>query len=216
MAFRTKTSNRWLIACVLVAGSLAAQPVAFPARLRHLHGGVKGTLTFSDTAMEFDERRWNYEEIQALVLSPTSITIRTYEDVRWRLGRDREFTFDGLPDTAAVKVYALLSARLDRRLVAEIKAPTDDPVWHGGAKLLHRLSGINGELSIDADRVVFVAACSSRTWRFRDIDNLSSAGPFELTLTSLDGEARFQLKQALPETRFNEIWRRIILETHHD
>jgi hypothetical protein len=57
--------------------------------------------------------------------------------------------------------------------------------------------------------VVFRSAGASRTWRYRDILGLTSESPFELTLASLDGETRFQLKQYLPEDRYDDLWRRI-------
>ncbi len=80
-------------------------------------------------------------------------------------------------------------------------------MWEAPAKLLHRTGGYNGTLKIAQDVVVFQSARGSRTWRLSDIDNFSSAGPFELTVTSLDAETRFQLKQPLPEDRYNDLWR---------
>jgi hypothetical protein len=54
--------------------------------------------------------------------------------------------------------------------------------------------------------------------RLRDIDNISTSGPFELTLTTFEravsnyGSRRdfhFQLKEPLEEHKYNELWTRI-------
>jgi hypothetical protein len=38
---------------------------------------------------------------------------------------------------------------------------------------------------------------------------VSATPPFELVFSTIEGEQRFALKQALPEDRYNQIWRRI-------
>jgi hypothetical protein len=66
-------------------------------------------------------------------------------------------------------------------------------------------------LEIGEDRIVFKTAQKddSRTWRLRDIENISSSGPFDLTITTLEKPYRFQLKQMLSEARYNELWRKL-------
>ena len=71
-----------------------------------------------------------------------------------------------------------------------------------------------------ADRVVFRTAAPgrSRTWRLRDIDTVSSSGPFDLTLTTFERaganyaarkDFHFQLKRPLAETEYNGLWRKV-------
>lgn len=189
--------------------ALAAQPFTFSVK--------RGTATFSEDGVRLERRgkearAWDYGNIQELRLSPTEIRIRTYDDVRWQLGRDREYEFDRLSKEDTGKLYRFLISRLDQRFVAEIAEPIGAPEWSMPAKLLHRTGGFNGELKIGADRIVFEGAGehSSRTWRITDIQNVSSAGPFELSLTSLGGETRFQLKRALPEDRYGGLWQRVM------
>ena len=59
---------------------------------------------------------------------------------------------------------------------------------------------------------------NSRTWRYQDIDNISTSDPYQLTLTTYElarthyGGRKgfnFQLKQPLDEKRFNLLWRRL-------
>jgi hypothetical protein len=237
MAFRIETATRGLIAFALIAGGVAAQPVTIAVRHKHLHGSASGTLTFTEAGLRFDEpgkheshsRSWDYKDIQQMDLSLTEIRVRTYEDVRWQLGRDLAYTFDRIAAGETAKLFPFLNSRLDQRFIARLPEAAAAPFWQASAKLLHRTRGVNGELKFGTDRIVFEGAGehASRTWRYTDVQNLSSSGPFDLSLSSLDGETRFQLKQALPEDRYNDLWHRIMeanglkvfqsqLESHHD
>ena len=169
----------------------------------------QGTITFSETGVRFKSLSYDYKDIQRLELSPTEIRLRTYEDVRWRLGRDREYVFNRIAPGETARLYTFLSARLDQRLIARLPEPVSAPMWAAPAKMLHRTGGSNGVLKIGADFIVFEGP-ASRTWRYADLINVSCSSPFELTLTSLDGETRFQLKQELPEDSYNKLWRRVM------
>jgi len=222
MEFRIKAAT-----CVLMfLPSLAAQPFTFAVK--------RGTVTFSESGVRVERhgkkgRAWDYGNIQELRLSPTEIRIRTYDDVRWQLGRDREYKFDRLSKGDTAKLYRFLISKLDRRFIAEIAELVVAPEWSMPAKMLHRTGGFNGELRLSADRLVFEASGehASRTWRITDIQNVSTAGSFKLSLTSLDGETRFQLKHPLPEDRYDALWQRVMeanglkifqssMEGHHD
>jgi hypothetical protein len=58
----------------------------------------------------------------------------------------------------------------------------------------------------------------SRAWRYSDIENVSSSGPFQLTITTYE-RARshygglkgfnFQLKEPLDRERYDALWRRL-------
>ena len=56
---------------------------------------------------------------------------------------------------------------------------------------------------------------ASRAERYSDIAGISSSGPFQLTVTTFEQarshygdrkEFNFQLKQPIPETRYNQLW----------
>lgn len=83
-----------------------------------------------------------------------------------------------------------------------------------------RTGGAEGVLRASAGALVFDTARKgrSRTWRYTDIDGVSTSGPFDLTVTTFERSRadygdrknfRFQLKQPLGEARYNELWRRI-------
>ncbi len=62
---------------------------------------------------------------------------------------------------------------------------------------------------------------ASRTWRYSDIDNIATSGPFELTLTTFERalghygsrkDFSSQLTKPLDERKYTELWRRL----HHE
>jgi hypothetical protein len=232
MAFRIETAIGILAA---IAALSPAADLEFKARHDHLRKGGDGTLAFSDEGLKWTEngkkaahsRVWKYGDIQRLELEPQRVRITTYDDIGWQFGRDRVYEFSRLPDAAAIRLYPLLAARMDQRFVAHMPGPETAPVYETGAKLIHGRSGANGTLTIGNDRIVFKGTRDSRTWRFSDLASVSSSSPFELTLNTIEGENRFQLKQRLPEEQYQDLWRRIAtvnsleiyrstLESHHE
>jgi hypothetical protein len=214
MAFRAKTAVG-LIA--LAAPALRAQE--FTMRHDHVRKSGAGILRFTSAGLGWTEevkhsehsRSWRWAQIQRLELSPVRVRVLTYDDVGWQLGRDREYQFEGLPKGAAAQLYPLLAGILDQRFAAQVADPVPAPLWETPAKLLLGRRGSNGTLKAAADRMVFDGGETgeSRTWRIRDIQQVASSGPFDLTLTTLQGENRLQLKQPLPEDRFNALWQTV-------
>jgi hypothetical protein len=196
-----------------------AQQGVWQVRHQHLRKGAMGTLRVTANSIEFDERDkknratahsrvWKFEDIRQLTLGTKTLRILTYEDQRWELGRDREFVFDQLPAAMVTDLYAAWRDRLDARFVAALADDRIQAEWQLPVKLLHGRSGSQGVLRFGADRIVYQSALAdeSRTWRIRDIGNVASSEPFDLTITAHEGDFRFQLKEALPEDRYNALW----------
>jgi hypothetical protein len=105
----------------------------------------------------------------------------------------------------------LLKDRLDQRFVAALHEPAGStPAWSFAVKLLGHKSA-EGMMTIDSTGAAFStpAKDASRTWRYRDIDNISSSGPFRLTITTFEQggrEFQFELKEAITEATYNAIW----------
>jgi len=87
-------------------------------------------------------------------------------------------------------------------------------------KHLLRFGGDEGTLLVGTAEIVYKSARKekSRTWRYEDIDNVSSSGPFQLTITTFErakmhyGSLKgfnFELKQRLEEARYNDLWLRL-------
>lgn len=164
--------------------------------------------------------RWEYQDIQELWLSPGKLVLVTYEDRKWRLGADQEYEFTLAPGRTFQQAYRRLKNQLDQRFVAALPDPEVQPVWEIPVKLLGRIPGSEGVLQVGPDRIVYKTEQKeqSRTWRYRDIENISTSGPFQLTVTTYERSPwhygnlkcfNFQLKQPLEETRYNFLWRRL-------
>jgi hypothetical protein len=213
---------------MILAAALGQEPLRYEVRHDHWRKSCTGTLEAGPDGLSYTETsgkkkehvwKWSYQDIQQLELAGTRLTVVTYEDNRWKLGADREQQFD-LRGGDFLAAYRLLKDKLDQRLVAAI---ADDPMnllWEVPVKLLGWTKGSEGVLKVGRERIVFETTKSlfSRTWRYEDIENLSSSGPFQLSLTTFErakshyGNLRgfnFQLKSRLPEDKYMELWRRL-------
>lgn len=209
---------------VILAGWIAASAAQFPMRHEHTRKGCDGVMTVDDSGVRFAGPKghswsWKYAEIQQLQLEPTRIRILSYEDRKWRLGADREFDFTGTPPYETL--LQIWRDVMDQRLVTVLPPLANvTDVFTIAAKHLKRISGSDGAL-VFADNSIAYATSSagdSRTWRYSDIDSISSSGPFQLTITTFErarahyGDRKgfnFQLKQPITEARYNEIWLQI-------
>ncbi len=194
-----------------VAGVAALSAAQFPVRHEHLRKGCAGSMTIDASGVSFAGSRghawkWPFQEIQQLKISPEAVTVLTYEDTKLKLAGSRRFVFTGA--VPAAELYPLLRDRMDQRLVAAI-AVDPGAAWSVPVKLLG--PGSQGAVAFGADSVVYstTAPGSSRTWRYTDIDSISSAGAFDLSVTTLEGTFHFQLKQPLAEGRYDELWMQV-------
>jgi hypothetical protein len=227
MAFRIKTRIGLMLAMTLAlaAGSLYGQ--TFAVRHQHLRHDGAGELKVTGEGISFAEagkhrehsRVWKYEQIQQLELSDVGLRILTYEDSPWA-GRDREYSFVGLPAGFAKTVYPQWRDKLDQRFIAALPDADVQPLIEFPAKLGGTFKGVEGTLRFGEDRIVFRTARpgESRTWRFSDIENIARAGVFDFSVATLEHhgawnagtrEFRFQLQKPMEEARFNELWRKL-------
>jgi hypothetical protein len=226
MEFRSKATIGALVAVVLAAVSAASaeQHFRYHARHEHLRKGRYGTLLIDGQGVSFEEAgrpkhawRWAYGDIQQLEMSPRTLRVLTYQDNRWEFGADREYRFDLAAGEDFTGAYAFLKDRLDQRFVAALPDPGVQAVWELPAKHLLRFGGSEGVLGFGRDRVVYTAdrKDDSRTWRYADIENVSSSGPYQLTITTFERALshygsfkgfNFELKRKLDEGRYNELW----------
>lgn len=244
MAFRVEKRAIACIGSLLLASQLFAQP-ALHYEVWHGHSriytmppsftkaGDAGTLTIDDAGVSFQKKyqagkapkhpvawQWQYTDIQQLTVSPRSLTVLTYKDNNWKLGADRQYRFDLVSGSGFENAYRLLKTRLDQRFVAAVADGPVTVLWETGVKHLVGWGGDEGVLQVGTDQIVYKSENrnASRTWRYQDIDNLSSASPFELTLTTFQRDKSdygsrkqftFRLKQRLEEARYNDLWLRV-------
>lgn len=225
--------GRRLIVLVALVPALASA-VEFEVRHDHIRKGCAGTLTIDERGVAYHQAAakrhphdwsWDYSNIQQFELSAKRIRVLTYSDNRWKLGVDREYTFTALDGSDFSSAYALLKDRLDQRFVAELADADVRPIWEISVKHLGRISGSEGLLIVGETRIVYQTGRKgdARTWRYGDIDNIGTSGPFNLTLTTFERarshygsrkDFNFQLKEPLDERKYNELWRRLNLRSN--
>ena len=228
MAFRSKAQTGAVLILGLSASSFAAEPLAFEVRHRHLRHGAVGTLRVADGRLTFEEggkhkthsRQWRFDDIQQLTLSPVAVRILTYEDSHLKFGHDREFVFDRLPEDLAAKLYPVFSRRLDQRFVAAVADNQVGALWEVPVKLVRLTGASQGAIVVGADHIIYRTESpeQSRTWRIKDIDMVSSSGPFDLTITTFElagsnyaghKDFHFALKRPLAEAEYDGLWQRV-------
>jgi len=203
---------------LILACALAAPAAQFPVRHRHWRGGCRGTLDVSANGVRFagpggHAWQWKLGQIRQLELAPDRIVVATYENGRLP-ATERSYEFDG--EVPAGELYALLRDRMDQRLVAGLAPPPGGAAWSLPVKHVGR-AGSLGTLELTAETIAYRTPSKdeSRTWRYADIASIGSSGPFELTVTTFErapaqyGGRRvfnFELRQPIPEERYNELW----------
>ena len=211
--------------CLILAGAAVASAAQFTMRHEHWQDHCNGVLTVDEKGVSFAGPKkhvwsWKYRDIQQLTLSPDEVLVVTYKGDKLLFGRDRSYRFTG--KAPAGELYALLKDRLDQRFVAALEQDASLPAWTFPVKHLGRTGGSEGTLIFDSNAVIYStpAKDGSRTWRYGDIDNISSSGPFQLTVTTFEREGagdrrafQFALKQRITEATYNAIWLQIQQKT---
>jgi hypothetical protein len=190
---------------LLVASTLSA----FPVTHKHLRGRCAGDLQIDTTGVSFTGStkhagHWKLEDVRQLELAPDHVFLLTYKGA-----------FDFRGDVPARQLYATLKDVMDQRLVMESAQPEGLPAIFS-VPVKHR-GGADGTLSFSGDAIVFAsdARDESRTWRYKDIDNIATSGPFQLTVTTFERalmhysdrrDFNFELKQPITDAKYNEIW----------
>lgn len=194
----------------------------------HLFGGCNGALILDergvryDTSHQKDARTWAYADIKEFQVSADRrLKLYTYEDrSNWRLGVDRVFELRWLDETiSGEQIYNFLTSHTRRPIRASL-VPAEIGIvgFDLPAKHLGIMKGNQGRLLFSAAMVVFKTdgEAASRTWRYDDLESISSAGPYDLTLTTYEQQRfhyasrrvyNFQLKEPLPRDVYDSLWR---------
>jgi hypothetical protein len=196
--------------CVILSSTAWAQQ--FPVHHEHLRKFCAGMLTVDEHGIRFSGPKghawsWPYGEIQQLTLRAGSNHILSYKgSSNWKLGKDVAYTFTGIfPIELLERQW---SAKLDQRFVAAVTVGQSRglPTLQLPVKQLGLTKGTQGTLTFAADAVVYDTPRAPRTWRYSDIQFISSAGPFQLTVTTLEKQFNFQLKRSITESTYNQLW----------
>lgn len=238
MEYRSQKVSCGVSLLVALLAIVPAGAAELTYEVRH-HRALKshaGLLTISETAVSYQQAdaegkrtknpkkiesvRFDYQDIQELWVSPDKLVLVTYKDRKWLLGVDKEFEFQLPQGKSFEAAYTMLKDKLDRRFVAALADSQPNTLWELPVKLLGTIRGSEGLLEVGPDRIVYRTdrPHQSRTWRLEDIENVSTADRYQLTLTTYErarthyGSMKgfnFQLKQPLDEKRFDALWRRL-------
>ena len=237
MEYRSQKASRivsLLVALLAVAPAGAAE---LTYEVQH-HRALKnhaGVLTISEKGVGYQQVlsdgkgkkhpklesvQFDYQDIQELWVSPDKLVLVTYKDRKWLLGVDKEFEFFLTKGKSFDAAYSMLKDKLDRRFVAAVADSQPSMLWALPVKLLGTIQGSEGILEVGSDRIVYRTERQrqSRTWRYQDIENVSTSDRYQLTVTTYEraksqyGSRKgfnFQLKQPLDEKRFEALWKRL-------
>jgi hypothetical protein len=229
---RTHREFRFLAAVAILFSSLTAPAqdsgISLTVRHDHLWGSCNGTLILNEGGLRFetdhqkDARTWAYADIKEFQVGADHfLKLYTYEDrSNWRLGADRVFDFRWSDETiSAEQVYEFVRSRSQRPVGASFAPDEAGEVrFDLPAKHLGITKGNQGRLLFAAERVAFRSdsEAGSRTWRYGDLESISSAGPYDITLTTYEQQRfhyasrrvyNFQLKEPLPRQGYDSLWR---------
>ncbi len=213
-----------LLAVGGVAGS-AGPPFELGVRRDRLVGGARGTLVIDREGIAFrtpdrnESRRWDYPALkQVRILSPTRITLDTYEDQgRLHFGSDRSYTFE-VTGAISGELVAFLLARIDRPIVTAVMPPLPAmPLFRVLVKGDHGGRGREGALQLYDSGIAYLTEDQddARFWRFRDVFGVLMLDPYRLQVLAYEGgsgETRvftFELREALPPGMYDALWQHV-------
>ena len=230
MAFGSKAS-RSTFGVIALALTVSAAEQTVEVRHDHLRPRSEGagTLTFGESGLSYretgknaDKHHWTlpWNDVQQVWISPSEIRVLSYADTWWKLGADREFRLKAAPEQKLESLYSDLKQKLGEKVTAAFAAESADVLWEVPVKLRKGFGGSEGILQFHATRVSYRSKekGESRTWSLTDIENVSSSGPFDLTITTFErskldyGDRRafnFQLKQRIDKHEYQTLWRRL-------
>jgi hypothetical protein len=207
----------------LTAAAAFAQSFEFVVKKDQFLGASNGTLVFGLQSVEYrttdlnDARQWAHDDIKQIqVLSPTRITIKTYEDQGWlRLGADRTFEFELTEGEVPPELVAFFWDRVTFPVVTAVLPDTAAPPGRSvPVKLRQRIRGSQGVLQLYDDRLVYVTegAGHGRAWRPADLRTVYQPDRHRLNIDVYEGGGdgtrtfAFDLKQPLPAGFMDAVW----------
>jgi hypothetical protein len=170
---------------------------------------VRGTLAVDASGVTFRsgngrEQKWPLTDIRTAFVAPHRMVIETYENRSLHRPGERRYEFD-LAQAMPAAVAAGLAADLARPLqnsVPDSEAPAiaTIPAHHRALA-----GGTNGVLRFRQDGIDYVTSSKedSRSWRWTDLETLSSPDPYHLFVFGYRDTYTFDLKAPLTRALFD-------------
>ena len=190
----------------------------------------RGEIRITGDAIEFNaakkkknSRRWAYDDIQYFDrISETEFVILSYEDQKWKLGRDRQYRFTLTGGELTDSLFEQISQRIGRPVTNRVVSDIPENRYELPVKHLHSLGGCEGLLTFAGDDIYYATEHrkDAREWRVsRDVESVWSMNPYQLELHVYDNNRRefsrtrvyrFALKKPLDP----EFYRRLKLQLY--
>jgi hypothetical protein len=222
----------FFVALFFAARPAMAQSYEIAVEHDHTFGACRGKLIVTQERIEYrteykgHSRKWLYTDLRQIkIVSPKRIELASYEDRKWRMGRDRIFEFKLLEGEITPAISGLLVERAARPVVTSVAPKTDDaPAFEVPVKHLHRFGGCIGALKIYPDRVIYESQdmpSDSRYWRYGDIQNISQSERYRFEIVTFEDRFggpktyNFQLRESLPAQAYDYVWERVYPSKFH-
>ena len=169
-------------------------------------------------AEEKNSRRWAYSDIQYFDrVSEREFVVLSYEDEKWKLGRDRQFRFVVTSGKLTDALFASISRWLGRPVTDRVFRNSAETDYQLPVKHLHSFGGCEGRLVFTPETVSYSSehVKDARVWRLdRDVESVWSSSPYHLELHVYDNNRRefsrtrvykFDLKRPLDPSRYRDL-----------
>ncbi len=221
------THRALLLGLALHAGVAltAAAPVdpvrEFQVEYRRPFKNESGRLRFDEAGVHYHGTRvldWDYGEIQQIRLGRQTIQLHSYEDSKWRLGRDKVYSFKLLEGEVDAQLAAQLRETVSGILVSSLDDQWASPLFRFPVKRVRGWFGEEGVLEIGEQGIRYQSSQPdrSRSWGFEQISSFAQPSRREFELVAeevgMGGSHRtfrFQLKAPLPASIYDFLWPRI-------
>lgn len=218
-----------LIIVLLFAQTLAAQTLPVSLK-RSFWPDTPGELSITEEGIAFRETNkeespaWAYRDIQSFDrISKTEFVILSYEDQRWKLGRDRPYHFKVTSGELSDEVFERIRQRLNKPVTDRVIGEVPNAEYRIPVKHLHSFGGCEGELIFTPEAIYYSTTDKedARKWRVKEeIQSVWSADPYSLELHVYEDNRRefsraraykFSLKEPLDP----EFYRRLKLKLYN-
>jgi hypothetical protein len=177
------------------------------AKLHRAVGSEKGDLLVGANGIEFrsgkgQTLKLSYLEMQTFHLSPHSLVIETYQNRRKHMPGVERLRFE-MTESVSPQVAADLAKEVQR----PSQNAVPDPAAQGIVIPAHHRSlagGTNGILRFRDGGIDYVTGApdDSRSWRWADLQTLSSPDPYHLLAFGYRDTYSFDLKELLPQSLY--------------
>jgi hypothetical protein len=178
-----------------------------PAKLHRTVGSEKGDLLVSADGIEFRSGKGitiklPYLEVQTFHLSPHTLMIETYQNRKKHMPGVERLRFE-MTESVSPQVAADLARKVQR----PSQNAVPDPAAQGIVIPAHHRSltgGTNGILRFRDGGIDYVTGTpdDSRSWRWADLQTLSSPDPYHLLAFGYRDTYSFDLKELLPQSLY--------------